>query len=274
MLCCTTAFAQEYSDTSLGLRYGTRYREPFNPQYISKNIVSLTHASGYGYGSNFLNADLLFSDSKDPSSAKATSGASEIYLVYRHTLDLGKLSGHELKFGGMRGLGISGGFDYNAKRDAGYNSRKRMLVLGPTLMLEVPGFLNLSLLALWESNHPGVSAGAFDPGYPSRRYRFSTHPMLNASWAIPVAQWSFEGYANFIGTKGPDETGHPTAPETNIDMQLMYDLSGVLGSAKHALRAGLEYQYWHNKFGNSNRTTSPSGGNTASTPMLRLEYHF
>ena len=34
--------------------------------------------------------------------------------------------------------------DINTKDDAGYNSKKRMLVAGPTLMLDVPGFFNLS----------------------------------------------------------------------------------------------------------------------------------
>jgi nucleoside-specific outer membrane channel protein Tsx len=85
---------------------------------------------------------------------------------------------------------------------------------------------------------------------------------------------SFEGYANFIAPKGRDETGNQTAAETNIDLQFMYDLGSAMGSAKNTFRAGLEYQYWHNKFGNSNSTVGAAGGNTASTPMLRLEYHF
>jgi hypothetical protein len=29
-----------------------------------------------------------------------------------------------------------------------------MVVLGPTLEMDVPGFLNISLLQLWESNAP------------------------------------------------------------------------------------------------------------------------
>jgi hypothetical protein len=41
----------------------------------------------------------------------------------------------------------------NSKNDP-YISKKRMLVLGPRLILDVPGFLNLSLLALYENNAP------------------------------------------------------------------------------------------------------------------------
>ncbi|MEO6852619.1 MAG: outer envelope protein, partial [Rhodoferax sp.] len=61
----TLAQAADWSDTSIGYRYGNSFREPFNPSDISKNIVNITHASGYKYGSNFLNLDILESDSTD-----------------------------------------------------------------------------------------------------------------------------------------------------------------------------------------------------------------
>ena len=51
----------------------------------------------------------------------------------------------------------------------------------------------------------------------------------------------------------------------------MYDLSGIGGLGKNTFKIGAEYEYWHNKFGN---TTSGDKGATASTPMIRAEYHF
>lgn len=272
----TPAIAEGWSDNSISWRYGDKFREPFNAQNISKHIVSLTHADGYEYGTNFFDMDELLSDSRDPASAASTAGALETYVIYRTTLDIGKISGSDIKFRAVRGVGITAGFDFNNKRDADYNSRKRMLVAGPTVMMDVPGFLNISLLELWESNNPSISAGAFNPGYPSDRYYYTPHPMLNAVWAIPLGALpaSFEGYADFISVKGMDETGHATAPETNIDMQLMFDLHELTGKAKNTFRAGFEYQYWRNKYGNSDATVMPYGGNIASTPMVRVEYHF
>src|SRR5471032_2469072 len=146
--CASAAHAADWSDTSLSYRYGTKFAEPFNTEDISKNIFNVTHADGYKYGSNFLSIDFLMSDSKDPSSPGAKTGAQEIYAVYRHTLDLGKVTGANMAFGPVRGTGVTFGFDTNTKSDAGYNSKKRMLVAGPTLMMDVPGFLNISLLAL------------------------------------------------------------------------------------------------------------------------------
>ena len=250
------ASAAEWSDTSIGLRYGTKFQEPYNGQDIRKSIVNITHVSGYKYGSNFLNVDLLDSDGTD-------AHAQEAYVVYRNTVDLGKVTGRDYKFTGVRGFGITGGFDWNTKNDPGYASRKRMLVLGPTLFVDVPGFLNVGVYALRESNQPvGVAS----------RYTYDTHAMLGLNWGIPLGGTglSFEGYTNWIASKGTNEYGGPTAPEFNFDGQVMYDLGQPLGIGKNTLRAGLEYQYWRNKFGNPHSVP----GSLAKTPMVRVEYHF
>ena len=271
-LATSAVLAADWSDTSIGYRQGSKFAEPFNANDIAKNILNLNHASGYKYGSNFFNADVLLSDSKDPAGAGSTNGAQEIYVVYRHTLDLEKVTGKAMKFGPIRGVGLTAGFDVNTKTDAGYNSKKRMLVAGPTLMFDVPGFLNVGLLAMWESNAPYNTFSKKS----TPRYTYDTHPMLSAAWAIPLGKdtgLSFEGFANFIAAKGKNEAGADTAAETNIDMQVMYDLSNVVGAKPQSFKLGLEYQYWKNKFGNN--ASGPAGkGAFAKTPMIRAEYHF
>ncbi len=278
LLACTgAAKAADWSDTAISVRYGTAFAEPYNNNAdgsrkdIKKAIVALTHASGYKYGTNFFNADLLLSDAKDPSYAGSDNGAHEVYVVYRHMLDLGKVTGANFKFGPVRGLGLTGGFDFNTKTDAGYNSKKRMLVLGPTVMFDVPGFLNVSLLALWESNAPYSTFSHTG----TSRYHYDTHPMLTAAWGIPLgAGFSLEGFANWIAAKGTNEFGGGTKPETNIDAQVMYDASSLVGAANNTFRIGLEYQYWRNKFGNPTVTPGAGPGATARTPMIRVDYHF
>ena len=252
-----SAQAAEWSDTSIGYRYGSNFQEPFNGKKITKNIFNITHASGYKYGSNFLNVDLLQSNSVD-------SNAQEAYVVYRNTLDFGKVTGKTYEFGPVRGIGLTAGFDWNTKNDPGYASKKRMLVIGPTLMVDVPGFLNVSLLVLQESNLPKGLAN---------RYTYKTHPMLTAAWGIPVGAvpgLSFEGYMNYISAKGTNEFGGGTSPETNFDATLFYDVGTLMGACKNTFRVGVGYQYWRNKFG------SPSNvpGSLAKTPMLRADYHF
>jgi len=271
-LSCGTVCAADWSDTAISWRYGTRFAEPYNPEHIKKHIFALTHASGYKYGSNYFNVDLLQSDKTDLASLGQSEGAQEAYIVYRHTLDIGALRGTEMRYGPVKGVGLTFGFDWNTKNDVGYNSRKRMLVAGPTLMWDVPGFLTTSVLLLKESNAP---SGAFPPiSEVNGRYTYDNHAMLNASWGIPVTErLAFEGYLNFIAAKGRDEVGNGTGAETNLDMALMYDIGYHFGQPKNRFRVGLEYQFWNNKFGNTRQTTG-GNGQRASTPMVRAEYHF
>jgi nucleoside-specific outer membrane channel protein Tsx len=266
--------AADWSDTSINFRRGQKYAEPFNTNDVTKNIIGLNHVSGYKYGSNFFNADMLLSDSKDPAFKGSTTGAHEVYVVYRNTVELEKVTGTSFKTTGVRGLGFTGGFDFNTKTDAGYNSKKEMLVLGPTVMLDVPaGFLNVSLLQLWESNAPYSTF----TNSGKDRYHYEPHPMLTAAWAIPFSVASvpleFAGYANYITAKGKNESGGDTAAETNIDMQVMYDMSNAIGSKPKTFKVGAEYQYWKNKFGND-YTGAAGKGAFAKTPMVRAEYHF
>lgn len=261
------ASAADWSDTSIGYRWGNHFREPVNAGNIAKNIYFLTHVSGYKYGTNFFNVDLLQSDKSDPGNGK--DGAQEVYVVYRNTLDFGKISGKDLKWGWIRGWGATAGFDWNTKNDAGYSSKKRMLVLGPTVMFDTPGFFNLSVLALWESNDPiGNPQGG--------RYTYKTHPMLTGAWGIPFGSLpvSYEGFFNIIAPKGNDEFGNPTKTEINWDSQIMVDVGSLVGGPKQTFKLGVEYQYWKNKFGNDNGNPFFRGGAKASTPMIRAEYHF
>lgn len=146
LLCsCATTRAAEWSDTALSWRIGNTFAEPFNPLDIRKNIFALTHASGYKYGSNYFNVDLLQSDGDDPGALNQRSGAQEAYVLYRHTLDIGKLRGTDLAFGPVTGVGATIGFDWNTRNDVGYNSRKRMLVAGPPLMWKAPGFVHTAI---------------------------------------------------------------------------------------------------------------------------------
>jgi len=267
--------AADWSDTALSVRYGTQFAEPYDNDAdgsrvdIAKTIVALTNATGYKYGTTFINIDFLQSDGKDPGGGVAGHpGAQEVYGVFRTTVDLGKVTGASLKMGPIRGFGVTAGLDLNTKND-GYASKKRMGVVGPTLMMEVPGFLNLSALLFDESNAPQAIA---------RRYHYKNHAAFEADWGIAIGDLplSFNGYALWITAKGKDEFGAQTAPESHIDMDLMLDAGSLAGLSKKTWLVGVEYEYWHNKFGNRTATGPflAGDGATASTPMVRVEYHF
>ncbi len=125
------------------------------------------------------------------------------------------------------------------------------------------------MLDMTKSPHCPVNESNKPIGIASR-YTYDIHPMLNAAWGIPVGPFSFEGFMNYIASKGQNEFGGGTSPETNIDMALMYDLSPMMGASKNTLRAGVGYQYWRNKFGNKHSIP----GTLAKTPMIKVDYHF
>src|SRR5271155_655939 len=81
VLASTVVVASDWSDTYIGYRYGQDFREPYNPNDIAKNIISLTSASGYKYGSNFFNVDMLKSNNQDLASGGG-GGAQEGYVFY------------------------------------------------------------------------------------------------------------------------------------------------------------------------------------------------
>jgi nucleoside-specific outer membrane channel protein Tsx len=267
--------AADWSDTSLALTHGTKFSEPYEGNNVSKNIYSLKHVSGDKYGTNFFNADMLQSDSKDPG-AGGTGGAQEVYAVYRRLFDLQKITGKDYAMGPAKGMGITVGFDWNTKNNS-YSSKKRMLVVGPTWMMDVKsGFFNVSLLALSESNDPSNSNSVRN-GYSTGRYSYKSHYDLSLAWGVAtgIDNLGFEGWADYITAKGTDEGGNATKPETHINASLMYDVSPAMGAAKNTFKLGIGYEYWKNKFGNDYRMVDKFGsGAFAKTPYIKAEYHF
>lgn len=259
----TSLTAATWTDMAVSWRGGTTYQEPYNGQDISKNIAAFTYASGYAYGTQFANIDYLISGRNDRRFG-SDDGAMECYAVYRNTIDFTKFTNKPAPKGLIRGWGMVVGGDVNWKND-GYGSKKRMLVAGPAVMLDVPGFLNIAVLTLFESNRPrGIAS----------RYTYEPHQSLDITWGIPftIDTWNFKfgGYADWISSKGTDEFGGASAPEFHVDAAVMADIGEKIYHKKGELYAGLDYEYWRNKFGNASWVP----GSCASTLMARVEYHF
>lgn len=250
--------AADWSDTSIGYRTSNRYTEPSISRYISKNIYTLTHASGYAYGSNFFSVDFLESDENDPINGGG-GGAQEVYGVYRHTLSLGSVSGSNLGFGPVKDIGFTIGIDRNSKNDA-FSPRVRKTVLGPTVVFDVPGYFNVSLLLRKERNHNGIvgTSVTFDDTYG-----------INLAWSMPInmVRGKLTGFLDYIGAKGKDGFGADTAPETLSRAYLMFDIGSFAGK-KETFFAGAGYEYWNNKYGVA---TGP--GNDTNALVFAIEAH-
>ncbi|AEY01991.1 hypothetical protein GU3_11180 [Oceanimonas sp. GK1] len=262
--------AATWSDTYIGYRYGTEFTEPGNKKDIEKHILQLTHASGYTYGQNFFNLDLLQSDENDPANGNGNDGALEAYLTYRHQLHLGKVFDADLSFGPVKEVAMTAGFDLNTKNTA-FAPRKQLLVVGPTLKFGLPkGFADLSLFYAYERNHCGLGAPVCDE---AEDLSFDPYYIVNLAWGIPFnagpVPMKFQGFGNYNGAKGKDYGGNETKPEVLVRTSLMVDVGQLAFNSSNTLWAGVGYEYWDNKFGNHGKP-----GVDTRAPTFQLEYHF
>jgi hypothetical protein len=263
----------QWSDNAFQLSYGTTYREPFNTKDIAKTTVTYTHVDGYKWGSNFLNIDGLYStsgqgDDLQGLNAVPSAGAFEVYVVYRNTLSLNKITGSKTFEIGpvVRDVGIVVGVDVNTKNHA-FSSRKIMPIGGVGLSFNVPGFLNLELLANKEWGVNGIAG---------RSTSFDVTPTIAASWGIPVyGPVSFEGWASVNFPKGNGGiTGGDTGTEIHAVPKLMVDVGQLLGSKGYQI--GVGFEYWQNKFGSKDgngTNEDPTGGSFAKTVFGEIAIH-
>ncbi|MBR9856552.1 MAG: hypothetical protein GYB38_02470 [Gammaproteobacteria bacterium] len=257
--------AATWSDTYVGYRYGSEFTEPSNTKDIEKHILQLTHASGYAYGQNFFNLDLLQSDENDPASGDKPGegdGALEAYLTYRHQLHLGKVLDKDLSFGPVKEVALSAGFDLNTKNTS-FGPRKQLLLVGPTLKFDVPkGFVDFSIFYAYERNRNGFKpAGEKD-------ITFDDYTVYNLAWGLPFqagpVPMKFQGFGNYNTAKGLG-----TEDEILVRTSLMLDVGQLAFDKSNTLWAGVGYEYWDNKFGNHGKP-----GVDTRAPTFQMEWHF
>lgn len=223
-----SARAAIWSDTEVQLLHGNKFQEPFNPDDVSKTIVTFQHASGWEYGRNFFFFDALKSNDKD-------NNAGEIYGEWYPTFSFGKIFDKDLKFGIVKDVGFTAGLNYGAKSNG---ANPEVYLPGITVDFDLPGFafFNVDFLAYMDRGRfDGASNGCHSDTY-----------QITPSWKLPFTigptKWSFEGFADFIGDHGACEFQILTQPQIRLDV-------GNFIGKPDKLYVGIEYQYWKNKFG-------------------------
>jgi nucleoside-specific outer membrane channel protein Tsx len=289
MTCAAGAHAADWSDTFISYRYISK-ESAFvtdannNKVDVAKQIVSLSHISGYKYGSNFFNIDVLKSNSNNPANngdgspfgngPGTNSGAQEVFAIYRHDLSLSTVSGTSLKYGPVKDVTLTAGFNAGSKND--FNGATPLaLVIGPTVQFALPaGFVNVGLQAYKESNNSAISNSIFHEG---AHQSFKTAPQLNVVWGVPFNAGipaHFKGFLTVTGNKGRGTPhGDETKTETLMDAMVMFDL-GSLAGKKDTFYAGVGYRYWKNKFGNDEALNANNRAGHISAPFVQVEAHF
>ena len=230
-----------------------------DPKNIAKSILNFSHVDGYKYGGNFLSIDMLLSTTADPAVGNG-DGAAEVYIVYRHDLNLNKITGTKnFSFGPVRDVNLELGTDLGTKNTS-FAAHKVAPCIGPMFAFDVPGYLDFGVLAVKEWNNNGFAS---DPDV-----KFDATVMFTAAWASPSARSTSPASATSSFPRAR-RFGAQTKTEVLLHPKLLLDV-GSFWNWKHAIEAGVGYEYWLNKFGNDN---SKVPGSLANTPFVEVDLH-
>jgi hypothetical protein len=280
-----TASAADWSDTFIGFRTGSDYKETGISDSVGKNIITFSHVSGYSLGQNFFIVDLLMSDRTDPANTASpgtSKGAYDADLVYRHDLDLGKVFKTNFGFGPVRGVSLTAGLEYETKNTM-FAPATFKVIVGPTLNFRVPGYLKLGVCYYQERNHNAF--GGYSANYGGGiNVKYDPTYFVYTAWGIPLAlgpvNTLFEGFGNYTGAKGKDGSAIESKPETLIRAYWMFDVGSLLGGKRNVWMVGPGWEYWHNKFGiptyeaGESRPPYTQVNPKTSTFVAALEAHF
>ncbi|MEY3287912.1 MAG: hypothetical protein RLZZ419_154 [Pseudomonadota bacterium] len=215
----------EWSNSEIQYLHGDGYHMPFNPNLVSLSIITVTHADGWSLGRNFFFMDTYISDHGQP-------GQTGVYGEAYSYLALGKLLGKDLSLGIFKDINATVGVNAGESFDSP-QSGPRIFLYGITLDFNLPGFKMFTLDLLQHDQFETVQNGS----------SWQITPVWIFPFTIAGTKWSLEGFADFIGKKNTNY-----AHNIITQPQLRLDVGDLWGKSGH-FYAGIEYQYWHNKFG-------------------------
>lgn len=227
------AQAAEWSTTEAIYKYGRLAAPGFagGGGAADTSIVTLQHASGWGFGDVFLFVDALHDNRRDGYNDDDLYG--EMYVNF----SAGKLSGTPVGYGPVKDVGLLLGLNADA------NAKVRKYLPGIRLSWDAPGFAFLnSDLTLYIDDNAGVARG----GAPKERDSY----MLDINWSRPfeigMQSLSFGGHMEYIGSRR-NEFGSPLHHWVLAQPQLRWDAGKAWYGTPGRLHLGIAWQYWRNK---------------------------
>lgn len=196
-----------------------------------RTIMTLEHVNGWQYGDFFIFGEKIWSD----------KGKSTYYIEPTLRFSLSKMLDKKISYGLIKDVLISTQIEKPKNQDV------RRLA-GLAFDLNLPG------VKFFKSNffirdNPNLSGSTYQ---------------ITLVWNVPFqiagANILLEGFTDIVGGEGG------TVAHQLIVPRLLIDVGQPIGLKKDKLWFGVEWQYWHNKFG--------IDGVTESVPQLQLKYIF
>ncbi len=214
-VCGTTealAGAAQWQTSNIQLLYGNGYELGDN----TRSTLTFEHANGWKYGDNFFFLDVInpLKDGQD--------STNDLYAEFSPRLSISKISGKDLSFAFVKDVLLAGTLEM------GIYSHNYLYGVGFSLDLPKFAFADINIYVRDNPNESGQT--------------YQITPVWALPFTVGSAKMLFEGFADIAGSEG--------TTEFNIDFQprLLLDVGNFWG-ASDSLWAGVEYIYWHNKFG-------------------------
>ncbi len=213
-----------------------------------QNVFTWQHASGWALGENFFFVDFYC--------CEGAAFDRDAYSEWYSYLDFEAVTGREVSFGPVRGVGPVIGINWAAQA--------KMLRWAPGLRfrLDLPGFAFANLDLNWLVDQ---SAGVEGGGAP----RTSDSLVVDFNWSRPFTlggrSWTVEGHGEWHGG-AESELGGRNAAWVLVQPQLRLDLGEALAGGPGRLFVGTELHLWWNKLG--------SAGNHEVIPQLLAVFRF
>jgi hypothetical protein len=271
-----------------------------NSNSFDKFVFSATHFDVWAYGTNFFNIDILKSSNANPVNNQFTpraTGAVEVYALGRSTFSGNAVSGSKM-FSNVitKDISFEYGGDINTEND-GLGPQKRDVVVGGMFSLNLPGTVNLGVLAYkeWNNNNffvVGPFSGEREFQWIPRLELLISEPLTFLP--LPVTWNSFTGVnfpkgtgissAQLIavcgvgGCTGPNPASAFSKTEVFEDNRLTLDAGKLAWNKSGIWDVYAGYRYWYNKFGTDHNApifaTIAPGTSVESTAYVGTTYHF
>lgn len=217
----------EWHSTNLQLLRGWDYK--ITPE--QSTIITFEHANGWKYGDFYTFTDVFFPD----------GGDTTYYTEIVPRFSMSKISGYDISNGFVKDVLITTMIEKPEHQAPRY-------LYGLGVDLKLPGFKYFKTNWLVRDN---------------LRLSGVTH-QLTLAWNYPFkiggTQWLAEGFADFAGSEGS------TVAHQLIVPRFLLDVGDLIGEGEGDVFAGVEWSYWHNKFGRD--------GETESAPQLQFKVNF
>ena len=240
LLTTTSAVAEDlllWQDNSLSLLVGKDFK--LDPD--TQQTVTFEHASGWSVGDLFVFVDGINFDGDTDIGGKKQA----YYGEFAPRFSAGKILDNDFSWAFIQDINLATCWEFGQNTDDNY-------LIGPGFDLSVPGFDYLQF-----NFYRRFDNGQSD----TENYQVTT------AWKIemPIGETALicDGFIDWVFGEGTDHL--------HICPQVKFDIGTLLGMEERSLFAGVEYDYWKNKYGVRDGDGLDSDQSTFS---WLIKYHF